>query len=74
MKKDLTAMGKALVLFLTNTAKLIKIDSIVTLATTGVVAYMALTGTLEGPSATAFLPIYMIIIKSYFDKKANKEG
>ena len=50
--------------------KLLKIDSLVTLALTGVFCYLAVIGVI---TAEVFMPIYLVVINFYFEYKRNKK-
>lgn len=52
-------------------AKLVNVKSIVTLAMTGIFAYLAVAGTVSG---TEFLTVFTVIISFYFGTQAQKNA
>ena len=51
--------------------RLASVKSIVTIALTGVFAYLAIAGALDG---TEFLTVFTVVISFYFGTQARKEG
>jgi hypothetical protein len=63
-------LSEVIIMLKNRFSKLLKIDSLVTLALTGVFCYLAVSGVI---AAEVFMPVFIVVINYYFDYKRHKK-